>query len=181
MNIPTPIPRLLLSVPTVFERTVTLLLLLVELWLHRCALILAVMNGLALYVDGLGIGRMLRRVHSSMAGVRGLMTPELTILYVLGALLGPCDRMIPVLTLIRCSLLVMNLVDCPTRLVATFLVETDPSVIPWFSRLMMWLKLVLICVCSLLENIVATTSSIAVPATTYFVGMNWLVRNRRLH
>lgn len=79
-NIPTPIPRLLLSVPSVLERTVTLLLLLVVLWLHRCALTLALMNGLAPYMSGLGIGRMLRRVHSSIAGVLLSMPPELTIL-----------------------------------------------------------------------------------------------------
>lgn len=79
-KIPTPIPKLLLSVRNVLERTVTLLLLLVVLCLHRCALTIALMNGLAPYMSVLGIGRMLRRVHNSMAGVLTLMTPELTIL-----------------------------------------------------------------------------------------------------
>lgn len=137
-NIPTPMPRLLFKVPSVLERTVTLLLLLVELWLQRWLLTLAVMNGLAPYLVGLGIGRILRRVQSSMAGVLGEMTRELTILYVFGALLVPEVRIIPVLIFMRCSLLVMNLVECPTRLVATFPVETDRSVIPLVSIPMTW-------------------------------------------
>lgn len=77
-----------------------------------------------------------------------------------GALLGPRDRIIPALMLILCSRLVMNRVECPTRLVATFPVETDRKVTPRPNMLMTWPKLDLMCAWTLLVFKVATTSDV---------------------